>query len=329
MDDDRLTARLRRLEAPGVAMEPRDEFVEELHGVLASKLGFTPGSMAPPATVRRRARPTPQVRRWALIAATVALLIAVVANLATIGATIQRLVDRPSLMDAIRASGSLRVAIRPDDPQILAAGGTLSGFDVDVADAVAARLGLRVERIIQPIDQMLAEDEPTWHIALPSRALSPAEAARYAVSDPYYRWPAYVLVRRSGPADLAGAAVCVVAGSIGERWAAERGDVAAVRARADDDACMADLRAGRVDAMVTDVTLPMDVANDPDLAVLGEGPVAVDPRPILVPRGAADAAELVDAIDATLDQLRADGTLTALSEQRFGGEDLTTRTPTP
>ena len=323
MDDERLKARLRALDRPSGHIEPRAEFVDELHGQLATRLGFREGSVATPLTVPRRFGVPTLGRRWLLIAATIALLIAVVANLATIGATIERLLDRPSLMDAIQSSGSIRIAIRPDDPQVLSASGTLAGFDVDVAEAVALRLGLRVERIVQPVDQMLADGEPTWQVALPSRSLSADESARYIVSIPYYQWPGYVLVRRSGPADLAGATLCVVAGSIGESWALGLSDAAAVRSTVDDAACLADLRSGQVDAIVTKLLLPIDVANDPDLMVLGDDPVVTEPRAIVVSRRASDADELIDAMNVVLEELRADGTLTEISEQRFGGEDLT------
>ena len=54
-----------------------------------------------------------------------------------------------------------------------------------------------------------------------------------------------------------------------------------------------------------------------------EGPEP-EPRAVIVPRQpGANESTLADAIDGVISQLAADGTLTQLSESRFGGDDLT------
>ena len=45
---------------------------------------------------------------------------------------------------ASRAAGVIRVAVRPDYPQVAVPGGARTGFDVDVANELGRRLGVRV-----------------------------------------------------------------------------------------------------------------------------------------------------------------------------------------
>ena len=56
----------------------------------------------------------------------------------------------------------------------------------------------------------------------------------------------------------------------------------------------------------------------------GPGP---EPRPAILRRpegGAPDPGSLLRSVDAALSEMRADGTLTRFSQNRFGGADVTT-----
>lgn len=351
MDDD-LIRRLRSLEVPA---EPRGEFVGELHDQLAGMLGLpvtgattltgaaVGTAIAGPRAATRRARRS-VVRRWLLLAATVALLVAIVANIATIGATVRRLVDGPTLLERLQTAGVVRLAVRPNGPQVLAPGGTLSGFDIDVAEVVADRFGLDAELVILDTDEMLATDRPRLDIATPSRALSSSEAGPWIQTSPIYWWPVFVLVPGDAgdagdlaagvAAALDGRTVCVVSGSPGEGWLAPSDDrpltvlvdaprPQAIRRMDDDDACLADMAAGGSDAIVTGHLSRSDIATEGAVRMVGDDPVAAEPRQLLVPREAPGADAFAVHLDAVIADLRADGTLARLSRQRFGGEDLT------
>lgn len=343
MDDERLSAdvrtSLRGLEA---GAEPRPAFVAALHDDLALRLGLAePGSSSlagrggtPPPSVAARQR---QLRRLALIAAVVALAAVAVANAAVIGSLVERVVNPPSLLDTIRRDGGVAIAIRPDAPQVVAPGGRLAGFDVDVARAVASRLGVSAD--LQPLDVTeILGGEGGWQVGLPSGQVPTDDAGRFLATRPYYRWPSYLVTGTGAgaPASLGaldGGAICVVAGSAGRSWldgvAETTGRVtlvpaptAAVRVMADDRACVADVLAGRADALVTAAMLPTDVATNPRLALIGDGPVVGEDRAMLVPADIPGAATLRDELDRILDGLRADGTLADLARSRFGGDDV-------
>jgi ABC-type amino acid transport substrate-binding protein len=270
------------------------------------------------------------VRRVLLLAAAVALLAAALA-VTGVGSAVIRLIATPTMLDAIRADGALRVAIRPDTPQVTA--GSLAGFDVDVAQAIADRLGVALEAVVLPAAAM--QQGGDWVLAMPSRAVTGDGVIRTSA---YYRWPVLVLARLDASpgtlGELASTGVCVAEGTAAEAWA--RGAAVAdgldtvrmppawtVLVAADERTCLDELRAGRVDAAITARTLPGDLATTADLEVVG-GPVAFEPAPVIVAdsRGAGD---LKAAVEAALDEMRRDGTLAALSRKWFGGEDLTAR----
>jgi polar amino acid transport system substrate-binding protein len=335
VNDELLNARLKVIDDGAV---PSAVFVEELHGRLAARLGF-PGATPDAAQSRPRSE---SGRYWLLLAATLGLLVALSASFAA-GSLIQRRDARLTVAEMLDASGALRIAVRPDDPQVIAPGGALRGFDVDVAEAVADRLGVRAELVILTLDEILGPTGASWQVALPSRSLRGSNDDVYVATDPYYEWPIYVLVQSHSGDDaamdtLAGATVCAVAGSPGEDWL-EPGiegpslsvSVAApsveVRSLSSDAACLADLAAGNSSAMVSNALLASDISTRADVRILGGTSVAVEPRSMLVSRSVPEADALADVLDEVVEELRADGTLRELANRWFGGEDLTRRVP--
>ena len=301
MDDDRLRSKLRAIEAP---VPPTPEFVEALHDLLAARLGFADESAAAPGSpamervvgttvVARRRRPD---RLTLVIAAAMTLLLAGAA-IGLVGSTAPRPAG-PSLLSTVRSAGVVTIAVRPDTPQGAAPGSAFDGFDLDVARAVAARLGVRDQIVVLTIDEMLARSGSGWQIALPSRAIAQPGLPGSIVTSPYYAWPVYVVTEDSASAGgdiamLADATFCVVTGSAGESWltgsAGNTGLVehvppphaGGVLHEVGDAACLADLDAGRAQAVVTNSLLVSDIAVRQGVRTVG-GPVAVetsaDPR---------------------------------------------------
>jgi ABC-type amino acid transport substrate-binding protein len=233
----------------------------------------------------------------------------------------------------IQARGVIRIAVRPDRPQVTAPGGARSGFDVDVATEIGRRLGLRVELVFTPADEMLA-GRGQWDIALPSSAVEPGA---FATTTPYYDWPVRLIVpagsTATGPGDLSGSTICVVTGSGGEAWLDGRfrgtsvtpvavpPTPSAVHRLATDEACAADVTAGASAALVTAGWSDADLVTRPALKRLG-GPIFTEARPVIAVNGQQDPAGLIAEIDRILAAMRSDGTLADLSRSRFGGLDL-------
>jgi polar amino acid transport system substrate-binding protein len=233
----------------------------------------------------------------------------------------------------IQARGVIRIAVRPDRPQVTAPGGARSGFDVDVATEIGRRLGLRVELDFTPADEMLA-GRGEWDIALPSSAVEPGA---FATTTPYYDWPVRLIVpagsTAAGPGDLSGSTICVVTGSGGETWLDGRfrgtsvtpvavpPTASAVHRLATDEACAADVTAGASAALVTAGWTDADLVTRPALKRVG-GPIFTEARPVIAVNGQRDPAGLIAEIDRILAAMRSDGTLADFSRSRFGGLDL-------
>ena len=254
------------------------------------------------------------------------------------GSVIERLRDQPTLLESIRATHTLRVAVRADHPQSQPALNALDGYDLAVAGAVADRLGVRLNLAIVPAGDLPMPGPAGAVIAMPSRAIPAATAAQLVVSQPYYRWPVYLtrpLGDRAAPtlAEIAGSRVCVVAGSAGEAWLTGRAAQAGVESvqappsgvtvviRDDDNACLDAIARREADAAVTASLLPGDLTASGG-AIVGGGPVAREPAVIVLSAGKG-VGQLQATIDGVLQEMRRDGTLRALSLQWFGGEDLT------
>jgi polar amino acid transport system substrate-binding protein len=239
----------------------------------------------------------------------------------------------------IQARGVIRIAVRPDRPQVTAPGGARSGFDVDVATEIGRRLGLRVELDFTPVDEMLA-GRGEWDIALPSSAVEPGA---FATTSPYYDWPIRLVVpagsTAAGLGDLSGSTICVVTGSGGEAWLDGRfrgtsvtpmavaPTPAAVHRLATDEACAAETDAGASSALITAGWSDADLTARPALKRVG-GPIFTEARSVIAERGQGDPDGLIAEIDRILVTMRTDGTLADFSRSRFGGLDLS-QPPTP
>jgi ABC-type amino acid transport substrate-binding protein len=236
----------------------------------------------------------------------------------------------PDLLTRVREAGVARIAVRPDHPQVVGATVGLDGFDVDVAEELGRRLGLQADFQPAGATDMLAPDaEASLDLLFPSMGTGAIDPTRFARSVPYYWWPHYLVVDaasgRSAIDDLAGQAVCAVDGDVGESWLhGEEGDGpiegAVVVTRASDAECLAALADGAVAGLVTARMGPADLAARPTLAGL-RGPPA-EPRSVITAL-ASQPGPLMVEVDAAVGEMLADGTLTRLSKNRFGGYDLT------
>jgi ABC-type amino acid transport substrate-binding protein len=245
---------------------------------------------------------------------------------------------RPSadLLGRVRASGVLRVAVRPDYPQATSA--ALGGFDIDVATAIASRLGYRVQIVPTPVGDMAAAGSSgAWDLAMPSSVLAAASPA-FATSQPYYHFPILLIVPRESAAraaaDLAGTRICVVAESAGAAWLSSLYDGpssttpvpppagAQAHTSDSDQACIDALVEGDVDAIVTSTLTEADLASRPSLGRVGTA-VLTEPRTIVAARNGPDPTGLLAEVDRVLVGMRTDGLLADLSRSRFGGQDLT------
>ncbi len=201
----------------------------------------------------------------------------------------------------------------------------LVGFDIDLAKKAAERLGLKV--IFQPvawdgiIDRLEAgEIDVIWN----GLSITPERQERIIFSRPYLDNHQVVMIRSgaaiSRPADLQGKRVGVQIGSTSETAFRAAGRLAAqiaeLKRYPDNVAAVAELAAGRLDAVIIDeVTGRYLAAGKPGAFTiltedLGREQYAVGFR-------RQDRA-LRDAIDKVLAEMKEDGSADAISRKWFG-----------
>lgn len=242
------------------------------------------------------------------------------------------------VMQRAQARGAFIVAAAPAGAQLPQAArdasGTYSGYDVDVANEIGRRLGLPVRFIRPGWDQLLAGNwRGGWDFAVAS--VTPTAAREETLVFPaIYRFDAAALVVRKDnttierPADASGKTIGVRQGTTFENYLRRNlvlyNSPSAVtylitdpniRAFRDREELVKALIGGNVEAIVTSLGIAEeDIARGAPLRIV-HGFLFFEPVAISVDKGDPDfAAKIADAVRA----MRADGTLTKLSEKWFG-----------
>lgn len=221
----------------------------------------------------------------------------------------------------LRTVGTVRIAVPDAAPQATASDGTRTGFDVDVATALAQELKLGVSIVPVAPGMPIPGD-----VGL---SLGPAGDDQGAVTTdvPYAWWPT-VLAVATGRApitvdDLVGTRVCAPLESQAAAWA-DAWKMTVVEGDS-DNACIDAMNAGRADALLTVGLFPSQLAGRGLTQVVLPKDVAPPPEPrvVRVSGPAADTATLVTAVQQAIDQLRTTGRLADLSRAGLGGQDIT------
>jgi len=201
--------------------------------------------------------------------------------------------------------------------------GKLVGFEVEVASAVAEKLGVEAEFVTGEWDGLLAGVKAgRYDVMANGVGYTEERAQAYYYSD-FYAFNRTALVVKGDNTDitsfedLKGKTTCNSANStyqlIAEEYGATVKDVESLAGTIDE------LLAGRVDATLNaEVSINDYMREKPDadikIAAFHED---VEKVGMIMPYG-EDSATLRDAINKALDELRADGTLSKISEKYFG-----------
>ena len=223
--------------------------------------------------------------------------------------------------------------------------GDFEGFDIEVATEIADRLGVDVQFETPTFDAVVAGGwSERWDVSVGSVTVTEDRKSVLDFTEPYYFTPAQLAANaESGITDmegLAGATICVGVATTYLDWIegsltlpAEAGDVAdppegATSTTLDTDLdCAESWRSGRSDfeAWLSSITT-VQAAIDEDYPVVAVGdPVFFEPLAVAFDKSVEDNDSLVEAVDGIIGEMHEDGTLTAMSEEWYGGENLTTQ----
>ena len=231
-------------------------------------------------------------------------------------------------LQQIKDKGVINVGLEGTYPpfSFVDADGKLSGFEVELSEALAQKLGVKAK--IQPTkwDGILAALESKRLDAVINQVtITEERKKKYDFSEPYTvsGIQALVLTKKAAElniksaADLSGKKVGVGLGTNYEEWVKANVPTADIRTYEDDPTKFQDLRVGRIDAILIDRLAALEYAKKAKDTTAAGDAFSRQEAGIALRKG---EPELLAAVNKAIDKLRADGTLAKLSEKYFGAD---------
>lgn len=228
---------------------------------------------------------------------------------------------------------SFTIGIKYDQPGLgLMEGDTPSGFDVDVAKAVAEKLGVSEDSITwmeapTPQRETLLESGQVDMI-FATYSITDERKQRVQFAGPYLVAGQDLLVRAdddtiNGPDDLEGKNLCSVAGSTPAERVSENYPGVELQEYDTYSLCVEALASGAVDALTTDDTILAGYASQDtwsgQFRVVGQ-PFSEELYGVGIPQ---DDTELCQQVNDALTELYDDGSMDTIISDNFGPADYT------
>jgi cystine transport system substrate-binding protein len=201
--------------------------------------------------------------------------------------------------------------------------GKLIGYDVEVAEAVAKKLGVKAKFQETQWDAIFAGLEAhRFDVIANQVSITPEREAKYEFSKPYTVSTGVIVTKSSNTAitsfgDLKGVSVAQSLTSSFYTLAKQNGaEIQDVQGWAE---AVANVKNGRVDATINDKLTWLDFKKNGDASGLKVAAESTDTSKSAF-AFAKGSGTLVKAVNKALDALRADGTLTKISEKYFGAD---------
>ncbi len=198
-------------------------------------------------------------------------------------------------------------------------GDKIVGFDFDLTQAIADKLGLKLDYQNAAWDGLFpAVSAHKYDMVISSITITDDRKKEMDFSDPYYKTDQSVTVKKGSGIDsidkFEGKTAAVQIGTTGELVAK---DIKDVTVKTYDDILLAfeDLKAGRVDSVVSDSYVGYAYAAKDDALTVGFD-IATDEQ--LGIGFAKDTPELVEAVNKALKEIMEDGTYDEIYEKWFG-----------
>jgi polar amino acid transport system substrate-binding protein len=256
--------------------------------------------------------------------------------------------DPNDMLAKIKAAGVIRVGTDPAYPpqSELKPDGTFEGFDIDTANEIAKRLGVKVK--FETPDFSVVEAGKwanRFDISVGSVTITKKRLDNLDFTDPYYYTPAQMTATKASGITtlegLAGKTVCTGEATTYFQWI--NGELAlgdgsalapvpagmkATTLKTDTD-CALSVKSGRKDFegwLSSSTTVAAALADGTPMINVG-APVFFEPLAVATDKSGPPHAELQAALVQIIKDMHADGTLSASSKKWFDGLDLTVATP--
>lgn len=214
----------------------------------------------------------------------------------------------------------------PYQPFQFEQGGEIVGFDVDMIDLVAKKLGVEQAIVDTPFEGIQSGEDLNARkcdIAAAAMTITPEREEKIAFSAPYFDANQALLVKKDsgikGLDDLAGETLGVQSGTTGKMYAEENVPEGVELKDYEDLALeLSSVKNGQVPAAINDVPVLLDyVKQNPELAVAAQFETG-EQYGFGMKKGTSE--ELQKVVDQVIQQARSDGTYDRLYEKWFGAK---------
>jgi polar amino acid transport system substrate-binding protein len=195
----------------------------------------------------------------------------------------------------------------------------ITGYDIDVINAVADEMGLEVVQEETSFDTIFRDvAQGKFDVAVAASTITPERERTVDFSDPYYLADQSLLVAEGSDIgsqeDLGGATVDAQDGTTGETYANDETDASEVRGYPGGTDAINALRAGQIDAVIVDKPVAEDAVEKLGGLKIAERIVT---RELYGFSFAPDNDALREKVNEALTTLKEDGTIAELYKKYF------------
>ncbi len=200
------------------------------------------------------------------------------------------------------------------------------GFDIDLANALAEKMDMEVELVPTSFDGIFTGmNAGSYDVIIAAISMTPARMETMLFSKPYLSNGQVILTRAdeemiSTQEALTGMNVGVQLGTTADTAAEKYADEYGFEVTKYDEIIQtfSAMKAGHVDAIAVDYAVAIEyVQREPESYQISDVMLTNEPIAVAIKK---DNTELHEKIDAALEEIRADGTLKAISEEWLGGD---------
>ncbi|MCS6867355.1 MAG: ABC transporter substrate-binding protein [Thermus sp.] len=231
--------------------------------------------------------------------------------------------------EQIQRAGEIRIGTEGAFPPFnyFDAKNQLTGFEIDLGNALAKKLGLKATWITQAFDTLLIQlNQGRFDFVIASHGITEERAKAVDFTNPHYCTGGVIVAKRGGPKtakDLQGKVVGVQLGTTYMEAAQKIPGVKGVRTYQKDPDALQDLLAGRLDAWITDRFVAKEAIKERKLeGTLQLGELVFQEKVAMAV--AKGNKSVLEALNRALADLMKDGTYAQVSKKWFG-EDVRCR----
>jgi polar amino acid transport system substrate-binding protein len=235
------------------------------------------------------------------------------------------LTARANTLDEIKALGEIRLGMSADyDPFYYLENGQLKGFEIDLGNALAAKLG------VKPVWKRVAFDSlfPALNAfkldaIIASHTITPERSKLVDFTTPHYCGGLVILTNSWGPrtlTDLKGRTVGAVSSTVGRQYAVKLTGLKALVSYKTEDDAVTGLLQGKADALIVSKFIALAAVKK----IAATGKILAYSRLLTTDRVAMAVRKfnpgVREALSNALKALQNDGTYKRLSQKWFGDD---------